>query len=412
MHLIIDIRFYRPEAFGLAVYIRDLFTELVPLFIKDKVFQKVTLIMTKEIANLDLQKHLTWWPTVQENPKFCIYFSDCKYYSISEQTLLLYEIYKLKPNLVFFFNFNFPILYNKPFVYQVLDLTIPKIKPKGPKLFLANLVLKQGLKKAKQIIFLGKQTAKEAQEFSKLNFFNKEQPDYKPNTPIYPGINPLYLSQPSANPQKAEIIGLSSTKKYLQKAKTLKNNLAITKNYFLFVSVWRKYKNVERLVEGFEIFNEQQKDQYQLVLAGKVDPKYPEIMQRVKASQQYQQGNIILALEESDEKQILLQDQALAYISPSLSEGFGLTLIEAASRGTLVLCSDIQVFREIIPAKAAIFFDPYSSEAIYQSFKEAIEVTSNPKLIQQIIKLGHKNSQKYTWQKTAKNIYQVLLKSV
>ncbi len=412
MHLVIDIRFYQPEPFGLAVHIRDLFTELMPLFIKDKVFQKVTLIMTKEIVNLDLQKHLVWWQTVQANPKFCIYFSSCKYYSLLEQTLFLYEIYKLKPDLVFFFNFNFPILYNKPFVYQILDLTIPKTKSKGLKLFLANMVLKQGLKRAKQIIFLSKQTTKEAQEFSKLNFFNKEKLDYKPNTPIYPGINPLYLSQPSSNPQKAEIVGLNSTKRYIQKAKILKKNLGITKDYYLFVSVWRKYKNIERLVEGFEIFNEQQQNQYQLVLAGKIDLKYPEIIQRVKTSQQYQQGNIILALEESDENLILLQDQALAYISPSLSEGFGLTLIEAASRGTLVLCSDIQVFREIIPKKAAIFFDPYNAEAICQSFKEVIKVTSNPKLIQQILKLGYKNSQKYTWQKAAKNIYQVLLKSV
>jgi glycosyltransferase involved in cell wall biosynthesis len=53
---------------------------------------------------------------------------------------------------------------------------------------------------------------------------------------------------------------------------------------------------------------------------------------------------------------------ATALVQPSLSEGFGLTGIEAMAAGTPVLASDIPIFREVYRDHAT-FFDPHSVDA-------------------------------------------------
>lgn len=55
-----------------------------------------------------------------------------------------------------------------------------------------------------------------------------------------------------------------------------------------------------------------------------------------------------------------------ALVQPSLSEGFGLTGVEAMAAGVPVLASDIPIFREIYQ-DAAIYFDPQSPEAVAEA---------------------------------------------
>ncbi len=57
---------------------------------------------------------------------------------------------------------------------------------------------------------------------------------------------------------------------------------------------------------------------------------------------------------------LLLRARALLF--PSLAEGFGLPAIEAAARGTPVICSDLAVFREVL-GNAATFLDPHDAAA-------------------------------------------------
>jgi glycosyltransferase involved in cell wall biosynthesis len=66
-------------------------------------------------------------------------------------------------------------------------------------------------------------------------------------------------------------------------------------------------------------------------------------------------GDVVLTGHVSDEVLAGLYAGALAFVSPSMSEGFGLPAVEAAASGTAVVLSDIPAYRETL-GDAALFF--------------------------------------------------------
>lgn len=61
------------------------------------------------------------------------------------------------------------------------------------------------------------------------------------------------------------------------------------------------------------------------------------------------------------------------YVMPSRSEGLPLALLEAAGTGLPVLCSDIEVFKEIFSADDVSFFQLESGEDLVRALKFSIE---------------------------------------
>jgi glycosyltransferase involved in cell wall biosynthesis len=418
MHLAIDLRFYKPEPYGLAVYINGLFTELTPLLTQQKKYTKITLILNSELQNIDLTNDLKWWPTVTSDPLFQIFYSKAKYYSILEQTTFLSELNNLKADLVYFFTFNFPVLYSKPFVYQVLDVTQLKLQEFEKvslkwrlKVFLMQQVLKFGFNKSKFNLFLGSQTPKDCQKYLGLNFTQPSQLNYKPNLVIWSGLTTNYLTQNLANSQKEPLFNKNSSKLIFDQHRfsqlhNLKNTLKITKPYFLFVSVWKKHKNIERLLQAFNIFANRNNNKFQLVLAGSEDKNNSQLLDKIKANYQYQSGNIVLAQKIPTEDLICLQDGAEALVMPSLSEGLGMGLIEAASRMTPVICSDIFIFKAVLGGDG-FYFDPRKTESIAKALDNFTKISDNHRsLIQENL---YTRSLDFTWKKVADEVFNVLI---
>ncbi len=86
-----------------------------------------------------------------------------------------------------------------------------------------------------------------------------------------------------------------------------------------------------------------------------------------------EQGRRLFWFEDaSDAELAFLYEQARALIAPSYAEGFGLPIVEAASRGRAVLCSDIPVFREVGGA-GAIYFRVNDAAALAKCAKELLD---------------------------------------
>ncbi len=98
-----------------------------------------------------------------------------------------------------------------------------------------------------------------------------------------------------------------------------------------------------------------------------------------------------------DEDLIKLYQKSTALVQPSLSEGFGLTGVEAMAVGLPVICSDIPIFHEIYQDNA-LYFDPHQSDSFVKSLKN-LEKQPNS-FYQQLPNIR----QQYQWSKMAKTI--------
>ncbi len=105
-----------------------------------------------------------------------------------------------------------------------------------------------------------------------------------------------------------------------------------------------------------------------------------------------------------DEKLISIYQESTALVQPSLSEGFGLTGIEAMASHTPVLASNIKVFKEIYQ-DAAFFFDPNSSSSFITAL-ENLESGNRKKVVDE----GLKVAGQYSFDKMAKDIWLQFLK--
>jgi len=100
-----------------------------------------------------------------------------------------------------------------------------------------------------------------------------------------------------------------------------------------------------------------------------------------------------------------LYQNALAFVFPSLYEGFGIPILEAFACNCPIILSDTSSLPEIAK-DAACYFSPYDS----LSLKTAIQkIIYNKELRQKLIEKGKNRLKDFSWEKTVqetKNIYQ------
>ena len=125
------------------------------------------------------------------------------------------------------------------------------------------------------------------------------------------------------------------------------SNYKTPENYLLHIGSFEKRKDLITLVKAFKLVDY---PNLKLVLAGaKIINGNSEVLNEIKTFiiQNKLEDKVILAGYVSKEKASILYKNARIYIFPSLDEGFGIPILEALSFSVPVICSDIDVFREI-----------------------------------------------------------------
>lgn len=133
-----------------------------------------------------------------------------------------------------------------------------------------------------------------------------------------------------------------------------------TGNYLLYVGSLYPHKNISLVLKGL-----QKLPKLKLKIVGSRNIFVDKVKKHVEQLGLTDQVEFLGFVE--DQQLHHLYAQSLALVQPSLSEGFGLTGIEAMACGGLVLASDIPVFREVY-AEHAFYFDPQK----VNSFLEAV----------------------------------------
>jgi glycosyltransferase involved in cell wall biosynthesis len=161
----------------------------------------------------------------------------------------------------------------------------------------------------------------------------------------------------------------------------------------LSVSARRGHKNIGRLLDAFAALDLQPEPM--LVLPGYPTATAGELEQRARrlgiADRVKMPGWV------SDADLEGLYGAAVCSVFPSLTEGFGLPVLEAMERELPVACSDIPVLHEV-GGDAALYFDPHSTDQIAQALRRLIE---DRELARRLAAAGVERAQQFSWRATA-----------
>jgi glycosyltransferase involved in cell wall biosynthesis len=371
MRIGIDARFYGLIGKGIGRYLENLIANL------EKIDQENDYFIFLRKENFDLYK-----PT---NPKFHKVLANYPWYSFREQFSLLKLLRNYKLDLIHFPHFNVPIFYDGKFVVTIHDLIHLNFNLRTTtrffsfylfKFLILRILISKVIKRATKILTVS--------DFTKNEILKHFKIDPQKIIVTYEGVN---------------------LKKEL-KSEKFKNLKLENKNYLLYVGNAFPHKNLERLFEVFKIISLKYQNLY-LILVGEINHFYKRLERFAKKLKI--ENKVIFTDKINDEELKNLYQNALAYVCPSLMEGFGLPGLEAMAYNCPVVSSNAGSLPEIYD-KAALYFDPKNIEDMTEKIEKII---LNQNLRENLKKLGLERVKNFSWEKCARetfNVYKEILK--
>jgi len=187
----------------------------------------------------------------------------------------------------------------------------------------------------------------------------------------------------------------------------VKKKYKITGDYIVFVGTLQPRKNIERLIEAFSLVNGKWKmvnGGLNLVIVGKKGWMYDQILQ--KSNELGIEDKVIFTDFVPDNDLPSLISGAKVYVNPSLWEGFGIPVVEAQACGVPVAVSNSSSLPEIVGDSGALF-DPTDVNAITSALGNLL---TNAKTRSDLVKKGHENLKRFSWEACAEQTLLVLTK--
>lgn len=208
---------------------------------------------------------------------------------------------------------------------------------------------------------------------------------------------------PRLNPERVFVVPLAASENFhpvsdgaTRAAVCAKYGLPDTP-YFLSLSTLEPRKNFQHTIRCFcQLLAEARIKDTNLVLVGEKGWKYDAIFESLK-EYELSSERVIFTGYVADSDLAALYSGALAFLFPSLYEGFGLPVLEAMQCGTPVIASDNSSLPEVI-GDAGIMVNASDAVALSQAM---LEVYSNPSLCEDLSARALKQAGKFNWAKSA-----------
>lgn len=334
MRIGIDARLYYQT--GVGRYIRNLIGELSKI---PSDFEFYIYLRKKEFDEFK-----------SPSSQFIKKLVDLPWHGVKEQIVIPSILRKDKIDVAHFPYFNVPVFYNRPYLLTIHDLILDHFNSGRAstlpyplyrlKRFGYQISLSQGIRNASRITTISETTKKEV------------------------------IEHYSVLPSKIEVTYDALDKNFKTLVLSQKNVRPIFSSpYILYVGNAYPHKNLEKLLEAFQLLSSGQK--IKLVLAGD-DPFFYPRLSRVAAKLSLQDRVIFYGFA-NDTQLLSLYKYAKLLVFPSLMEGFGLPTFEALSCDILPVVSDIPVFREIWKDDL-LYFDPEKKESIIRALHNALNL--------------------------------------
>lgn len=175
-----------------------------------------------------------------------------------------------------------------------------------------------------------------------------------------------------------------------------------TEKYLLYVGrLAQPSKNIVRIIQAFHQLKLKKNIKHKLVLIGKKDLGYENIIKAVK--ELTIEKEVLFIGYVPNEELPFFYNCASVFIYPSLYEGFGLPIIEAMACGLPVVASNVSSIPEVV-GDAGLLVNPYNSDEIE---KGIYSILFNDHLRGELIQKGLQRSKLFSWGKTAKGYIKV-----
>jgi glycosyltransferase involved in cell wall biosynthesis len=292
---------------------------------------------------------------------------------LKQQVLLPYFASKHNLDVFHFLDTNGSVIFKHPMIITTIpDLDIGQTYPLLGKSFINRITC----------------------EFTRLFMFK--------NTKVFLPIsnfvnNELRNFNISKSTKSVTTVYLAPEKIYKINTKYINNN-----RYLLTMGDFAPRKNVEMAIEAYSLLPNRIKEKYPLyVVVSNSDwaSKFKYFSKKNGVS-----SHIRILVNVSKSMLVNYYNNAVAFIYPSLYEGFGLPILEAMACGCPVVTSNFGAMKEI-SGDAAILVNPKSAKSIA---KAVMKILGNISLKRMLVRKGIDRAKEFSWAMTARktlNIY-------
>lgn len=164
------------------------------------------------------------------------------------------------------------------------------------------------------------------------------------------------------------------------------------KPYFFYLGAVHPRKNIDRLIKAYELYREQGGQAHKLLLGGRIAWQ-TEQTKALHAASAYKEDITFLGYVKNEDLPRLL-GSAHALIYPSLSEGFGVPLLEAMYCEVPIITSNVTSLPEVA-GDAALLIDPKNIQEMAAAMNRINEDTA---LVTHLVAAGRKQREKFSWE--------------
>ena len=171
--------------------------------------------------------------------------------------------------------------------------------------------------------------------------------------------------------------------------------------FILYAGNVKPHKNLERLIDAFELVRKQGLDDVKLVLIGDDISKYAALRRAVHRHHLHKHVRFLGYMPE--DTLAVMYRLASVFVFPSLYEGFGLPPLEAMASGTPVVTSNVSSLPEVA-GEAAVLVNPYEASAIADGI---IRVLTDRAFSEDLRQKGLARAKQFSWEASARRVREI-----
>ena len=178
----------------------------------------------------------------------------------------------------------------------------------------------------------------------------------------------------------------------------VKERYQLNDPFVLYAGNIKPHKNLERLIEAFQMIRRGGLDQVKLLIIGDEISKYATLRRAVHRHKLHKHVRFFGFV--SDKTLACLYRLAGVFVFPSLYEGFGLPPLEAMASGTPVITSNVSSLPEVV-GDAALLIDPTDPAAIADAMRR---VLTDPTLVAGMRERGLARVGQFSWDRSVRRV--------